>query len=351
VPLHNCCARGKDATPRSFVNFCENEDDAIRYYGPGMGHTANDLRIAIKETGSDIIVVGDSVSHQWYKTLFCYLGGFEIGESFSQKGLEADITESFLRSRPTWRTTQSMRFKLAEAFYIPMGKLKKGAMMKQTVQFMHVRSLDTDAVMDILDYYNDRYTKDFSRPKPIFVINLGLHYNLLSANPKKTSHGDSRVAKWSKSDLQEHMMELVTWCRTTNSKCILRETSPQHFDNKAGDGLYPGEAQANTCMSEAPASFKTLNQWRNDVMYEAIGKVVSKFGAREEDGGFLRVMPIFDKLAGLDANHHRTAKDMNEQLNVDYYKFDDCTHFTLEANIWEPWHISLTEVLEDIVDG
>lgn len=331
VPLPNCCPPpGERDTSIDwlFPDFCDTlEDDAIRYYGPGMGRTPEDLRNVISATGSDIVFVGDSLSKQWFKTLYCYLGGSGIIDDMYDKLLEADIKESFYRFKPSWRGQKRMNMKGTNIFDVyrsPMNK--EGKTSTQSIHHIGL-SIEWADFNTFLDYYNERYPHDFSRPRPIFIINKGMHFNLMGQKSRNANA------------LKKKLDKLVHYCRNTGSKCIFRETTPQHFASDAGDGLWPGFDKAKKhCLPTPPASFQTLSRWRNNILYEAIEESTELKG-NVNDGGFLEVMPIFDKLVGLDENSHKMKTDTS----------DDCTHFRWEQNIWEPWHISLTEVLLKIL--
>jgi hypothetical protein len=83
---------------------------------------------------------------------------------------------------------------------------------------------------------------------------------------------------------------------------------------------------------ETGRAFGKLNEWRNKSMYRALYEVVSRKAPSNE--GVLKVMPLFDKLVVLDGHYTKNQKD--------------CTHLGCLSNIWEPWHVSLTEVLYSI---
>ena len=91
-------------------------------------------------------------------------------------------------------------------------------------------------------------------------------------------------------------------------------------------------------MTESPVMFSTFNRWRKRLLYEMVGN------RREtKNGGFIMVMPIFNKLAGINGKHH-----LGHSINGKQRQLSDYTHWKMNPEIWEPWHISLTEIWEDI---
>mmetsp|Transcript_12420 Transcript_12420/g.15538 ORF Transcript_12420/g.15538 Transcript_12420/m.15538 type:complete len:410 (+) Transcript_12420:33-1262(+) len=331
-PLYNCCRKGFP-----FDSLCVAEDDPLRYYGPGMGYTPNDLKDALGSSGSDILIIGDSVSRQFYTALACWLGRYEIGMEHHDPELANEIKESYYVARPTQRPqTPSKVGHFVQAFRVPSKKMEPGSFMNNSVMYLPAKNSKPKKLVKILDYFNGQYMTDFNKPKPIIVMNVGLHFNLF----------DEKEWYHPKSELEVLYTEMAMYCQSTDSRCIFRETSPQHFENEVGDGLYP-EVLGDHCMAESPESFTTLNNWRNDVLHKSLETAKSKMGPWKTNGdGFIKVMKIFDKLSALKSEAHISMQEYNDAFDGKH-RFDDCTHFKWNSNYWEPWHVTLTQTLLD----
>lgn len=331
-PLPDCCTsydkKGTAArSPKFDSPGCDVYTDFLRYYGPGMDNSPKDLQTALRHAGGDLVIVGDSVSQQWFESLACYLGAFDGWNGFakppvelSRGSFESDVTESFFRFRPEYRVngnlhTSNRPFSNFGSFKIP--KLTNED-RTQRVILHKTNSVPHPERWDMFTYYDQQYPQDFRRERrPIFVFSFGLQNNA----------GDERKFK----EMNEMYMNK---CRDSGARCIFAEVPPQHFVTPDGDGSYLKNTW-QACMSEPPASFSTLNRWRQDTLREMVGDMEETKG-----GGFIRVMDIYEKLSGLHDKHHPFRK-----------KVPDCTHWRMNAEIWEPWQISLTEALKDAVSS
>jgi len=311
-----------------------------RYVGPGSEYTPKDLLEAIYATNRDIVILGDSLSRQWFEELSCYLGAFDAWPGFAtppindHRGpLETEVTESFLRFRTDYRSRYDGNmgdlgfkpFSRFGAYELPLPEVSKRGGDPLRVIYSGVQR-GIEETMDFFRYYDLQYPKNFRRKRPIFVINIGLHYNW---GQDLNRHGNPRSEK----DLKANLYMIMRYCQNSGARCIIRESSPQHFDTDAKDGVFPlVRTHPNVCMEQPPATFDQLSRWRNDVLYDVINGVL-KDDKQVRGRGVLTVMPLFDKLLGLSKKHRRTYRD--------------CTHFKSDPEIWEPWHVSLTEVLTD----
>eukprot|EP00586_Coscinodiscus_wailesii_P006343 CAMPEP_0172487580 /NCGR_PEP_ID=MMETSP1066-20121228/16718_1 /TAXON_ID=671091 /ORGANISM="Coscinodiscus wailesii, Strain CCMP2513" /LENGTH=412 /DNA_ID=CAMNT_0013254277 /DNA_START=59 /DNA_END=1297 /DNA_ORIENTATION=+ len=331
VKLPNCCDKdiAESAQFHKKPFRCLSEKDTLRYYGPGMGLTPDDLRIALRASRGDLVLMGDSMTRQWFEQLSCYLGGYDKWQGYAaapiednREILEERISKSLMKSSPLWKKRGTLaQYLMADsvsgfgAFDIPRSIRGEPS---QKVLYHNTNSISLPEFRDLVTYYNEVYRHTFHREKPIIVINIGMHYNRDTPNLNEGK-------------LRNHVHNLAKHCRDIGARCIFRETSPQHFDTPAGDGLYMKNAPHQKCMSQPPESFSTLNQWRNAVRND----VVKEVGSGKH--GFVKLMPLFDQLAGLNMAH--TPKLLG----------NDCTHFAGDPGFWEPWHLSLIEVLMDVI--
>lgn len=350
IPLPSCCRdpRTEQKTSKTTAKFlyptCNLEEETKRYYGPGMQYTPTDLNAAIRNTGGDIIIFGDSVSRQWFESLACYLEAWDNWNGFAtppiehnRSPFETDVTESFLRYRPEYRPRGNMGYEPkrpnSNFGYFDLPSRSKSAPTQRVIH-QNMNEIGITEAMSLVKYYVDRYPEDFKVPPPTIVINIGLHYNWVEEvgpKPKNVRHGIKRT----QTDLRNDLAIFRAVCVGSGAKCIFRETSPQHFDSVAGDGLWPViMTQRDKCMDRPPQSFSTLGRWRNDMIRD----IVMANGGKLEKGGYLKVMSIFDKLSGLEGKQHYVE-----------WGRPDCTHWKMDPEIWEAWHISLTEVLVDSV--
>eukprot|EP00586_Coscinodiscus_wailesii_P020062 CAMPEP_0172493576 /NCGR_PEP_ID=MMETSP1066-20121228/25007_1 /TAXON_ID=671091 /ORGANISM="Coscinodiscus wailesii, Strain CCMP2513" /LENGTH=387 /DNA_ID=CAMNT_0013263797 /DNA_START=86 /DNA_END=1249 /DNA_ORIENTATION=+ len=309
-PLPVCCF---DEIPRKEGRTsCRLEKDDVRYYGPGMGYTAKDLKKALRARGGDLVVIGDSVSRDWVEHLQCYLSGI------TNDNIKAEIHEGFLNSFPEWRHRP---YQEMTAFEVPP---EENGLMMQRVLYSKLYYEDTkvfpslESNLAAIEYFTNIYPRDTWRRKPVLVINIGLQYNALTPGDVEQLRSDWRA--------------IIKKCYKLHAQCIFRETSPQYFETMKGDGIYPGE-QTGDCIQEPKKSFGILSQWRNDMLKG----VLREFRHRDsvKKGGFLKLMPLFEKLEG---------------LHVRYLQSGDCTHFVHDAEMYEPFDVSLTQALIDSLD-
>eukprot|EP00586_Coscinodiscus_wailesii_P021764 CAMPEP_0172518618 /NCGR_PEP_ID=MMETSP1066-20121228/290925_1 /TAXON_ID=671091 /ORGANISM="Coscinodiscus wailesii, Strain CCMP2513" /LENGTH=1119 /DNA_ID=CAMNT_0013301043 /DNA_START=222 /DNA_END=3583 /DNA_ORIENTATION=+ len=329
--LPTCCAewslvKYRFKRSRKFSVSCAPEKDGLRYYGPGTGLTPSDLRTAMRDIGGDFVLIGDSVTRQWFETLSCYLGAWESWKGYAKKPLEenydvleADITRTLLDFSERFRERGDLGFMFKKkdavgfgAFQIPTSSERE---IIQNVIVHNDCTLTIEETADLIIYYTDVYRRKFKRGKATIIINRGLHYNK-----------NNRIENENK--LRDDLRILMRVCADRNARCIFRESSPQHFTTSAGDGLFI-KWNGEPCMKDPPATFQTLDRWRNDVLYDVVKEVVSRITLRSRNDGFVRVMPLFDRLSGLNHAHNGN---------------EDCSHFFSDAEYWEPWHLSLTQV-------
>jgi len=330
VELPNCIAdpRARESTATHMSKFTTPftlDDNLLRYYGPGVGLTPTDLKVALAAIGGDLILIGDSLMRQWFEQLSCYLGAWESWSGFvkppidqNRIGLEADITEAFMRFRPDWRKRGHLGVDIGRAKISQFGSFEfstyPGIATNQRVIYQGVKHMDISDIADLLNFYIGSYPHVFGRTSPVIVINVGIKYHLINEGHHK-SVGEIAY--------RDDLRILAKICRDSNARCIFRETTPQHFDTPAGDGLYTEKKYR--CMSDIPESFSTLSDWRNYVLRDVMKENASG------RNNFLTVMPIFKSMVGLNKAHHNS----------------DCTKFLSNPEFWEPWHLSLTNALMD----
>lgn len=311
VNLPNCCFNRHTGKPwKSLLGKVD-----VRYYGPGMEYTPDDLKGAIRDMGGDMVLVGDSVTRLWNGELKCYLGARHAPDADEEEDtFLPDMMEQFLKYSPEWRKLVDLnKFGKPSYFKTPAEAKDVPSQRVMYLPFTGRTSSGVEMNLALMEYLNNQYPLDFSRQRPFFVINIGLHYNRQDGLEE---------------DYRIDMKTLILHCRKLGARCIFRETTPQYWDNPQKDGSYPGLENATGCFQKTKKFFGTLTNWRNDVMYSAL-KECESLGLKE--GGLVEVMPLFKKLEGLNGRHVRRS--------------EDCTHLACDANNWEPYHVSLTETL------
>lgn len=336
VALPNCCAsklvhtRSRRFSYRFSTSCSDDNEEKPRYFGPGVGLTPDDLKNALLETSGDIILFGDSLMRQWFEQLSCYLGAMESWTGFAKSPIdhnrgifENQMTELLLKTLPNWQKRGNFGEK---GGYSAFGSFELNSADKfsispvfKRIMLQYTNPLEISEMKDLLYFYHTMYPRGFHRDPPLFVINLGLHYNI---PPMPNGYDDN--------DLKDHLTDVIKTCRHLGARCILRETSPQHFNMTSGNGLF-ANVHNRSCMTEPPATFGQLSNWRNQILYQVLDEV----GQGIFHEGFVTVMPIFRRMAGLNTNHKNP---------------EDCTHWKFDPEPWEPWHISLTRMLQSLAE-
>eukprot|EP00440_Ansanella_granifera_P037428 gb/GFBE01040607.1/.p1 GENE.gb/GFBE01040607.1/~~gb/GFBE01040607.1/.p1 ORF type:complete len:235 (+),score=11.14 gb/GFBE01040607.1/:1-705(+) len=127
----------------------------------------------------------------------------------------------------------------------------------------------------------------------ILLVNYGLHAN-------NATEYDSLLKR-----------ELEPFLEIYNSSRVLwRETTPQHFENPDGSGLYSSRQRSRACK---PIFNVTLANWRNRYFEQWLQARTSKYYRG------LRKVPLFQALISRHDLHHD----------------GDCTHFLYSPFTWE----------------
>mmetsp|Transcript_34022 Transcript_34022/g.41684 ORF Transcript_34022/g.41684 Transcript_34022/m.41684 type:complete len:409 (+) Transcript_34022:24-1250(+) len=305
-PLPVCCY-GKEVAKK-----CHLDEDDVRYYGPSMGYTPNDLKKVWRAYGGDLILMGDSTTFQWVGHLKCYLDGVD-----STEDIPTLLSKGFRNALPEWRDKDIQQF---SGFDVP--STEEGLPAQRVIYSRNYGKTKRkpsrhDANVASMEYFNNFYPRETSRPRPIFVINIGLHYNVWK------NHNEGQMDHY-----RRDLRALFKQCYDLGAQCIIRETTPQWFDTELGNGLYPNFPW--WCIKEPVKNFGVLDNWRNNVMRGVLREFSNK---PAKEGGFLQLMPVFEKYEGFYGRH--TLKDA------------DCTHFSFDSANFEPLDLSLTQALLD----
>jgi len=222
--------------------------------------------------GSRFALVGDSLTRQWFEILTCFLG----------------------LSVPTWFATPPPGVPaVADMHANPLGYSGRTAGYSiaggsSTVEYFH---FDTGNLRDILHYCK---ALDF------VVLNFGVWYH--------------RPAGWSQSIIHSDILSAVQECHRGGTRCIFRETFPQHFPTMLG--LYSvslGKSANCTPLHDPTAAFAVHNGPLHAVLNHSI--------------------PILRTWAPTVS-----AWDKHEQPG-------DCTHYCSSDSVWVGVHETLLDVL------
>jgi hypothetical protein len=323
-----------------------NQSHKLRYWGPGFEHTPADLATVINRLDQDVVLIGDSVSRQWFEALACYLGaedwdGFALSPfNRTRSRFEEDFLDRLRRSNlPSGRSWQHQHLGilngsassfgsfevLAPASWTTQTDVSRARLMPRPRIYYHgSNSLSVAEEIDLMSFHAKKIGN--STRKPTFIINKGLHYNNIDGWPKQ-------LLDWKKAlgmdRLQYDLRTIAAHCVSMKLRCVFRETSPQHF--RTSDGMY-AERCPLKCMSESDPAMNKLSRTRNEILQrvitEANGNITGPLSAPS-----LKLMPLFDRIAYLSFGHLQGG---------------DCTHFAFNPELWEPWHVSLTQILLEI---
>jgi len=256
-----------------------------RYIGPGHGWSPTTLKTYLR--GRRVVLLGDSVTRQWYDALVCYLGA-------EFPGWDAGVAAARRRTGELTRLAgKDIRFSHQEFNSVVLPEI--GAQIAAYV--FHAPGL-TPQKRAIISYHARVEHAD------LIIINEGLHYN------------DKTGA------LGKSLENIIRHCQQEHANCVLRETTPQHFSGQSG--LYKDRGKQKHCwpptfQEAATAKFLPKANWRNGVLR----KVASRYP-------HIPVMAVFDDMLPLGFAHPGT----------------DCTHFLGDMEVWEPSHFKLVALLK-----
>jgi len=275
------------------------------YVGPAPANFTWDpeqLKEALR--GRRVVLIGDSLTRQWSSALACYLTGAVPVNYWSKVGMEE--VDDLLREIRELRDDPPYALPYEEA---------RGTF---EVARLHLPDVNAEIVTYMRHNFSPRivegmlalHARTKSRRADLLVINQGVHYN--------DPNGPVSLAD----DLAGYM-EL---CRAEGLRCVLRESSAQHFWNafrKVQSGLYDGNVP-RACLGGAynesqELLYDTAAEWRRDDLRAAL-----QSAGRPES-----VMPIFEATMPLTFAHNG----------------NDCTHYAGNAEYWEPWHAALFGLL------
>ena len=251
--------------------------DARFLYKPccsdGAQEVADPVRTRLRERlrGSRFALVGDSLTRQWFEILTCFLG----------------------LSVPTWFAIPPARVPMvAQIHHHPHGYSGKTAGYSiaggsSTVEYFHFQ---TGNLSDVLH---------FCQASDFVVVNFGVHYH--------------RPGWTDQSSIRSDILSAAQECKRSGTRCIFRETFPQHFPTQLG--LY-----------DANLSSKRVN-----------------------------CAPLHDPTHAFDV-HNGPLHASNSSINIlrtwapmvsawDKHSPGDCTHYCSSDSIWVKVHETLLAVL------
>lgn len=293
--LPECCLRPNSVryqacTQVAFKHF-------PRYIGPGHEQSTpatSDLLFDVMK-GRRIVLMGDSVTRQWFESLACFTGSKWSGWNSAENKKEAEAQSK----------------KISDFNGGKVGELISGGPGFGRLLFpdhnMEIlvyveNALKLDEKLKIISFHTQKDAAD------AIVLNDGVWYN---------DGGEEKLKKTYTAKM-EH-------CRAEGAKCIYRETSPQHFQPQTWNYIKGASHEVNTgicpkhqyCKVE---EYPNRANWRN-ILLRSIAEPLA-----------FPIMSLFEDLAPLAWAHPGI----------------DGTHWSGNAEIWEPWHLRLVEALRKL---
>ena len=302
-PLPNCCEWGKNMTHMDWHGEanCIMKGRLPRYSGPGSGGNRSALLAAL--SGRNVVIMGDSISRQWFSSLACYTGAKWAGWHGSRDAAREISTKLHLSASSNIENTFSQ-------MAIPGSD---GGVISIYV----TKQMSADDRLAIIEYHAHRERAD------LIVINDGLHCQAQGVACK-------RKAKINE-DLRELLHMQFKACKLHGAYCAFRETTPQHFVSR-GDSGFPSGLYGQrirgikgcikpSSLAEVGCRFDARANWRNAVLHE----VASQYPG-------MPIIPVFGALLPLVFAHAG----------------GECTHFSENMEFWEPQHQGLLRTLRNI---
>lgn len=288
--LPECCHGGKHWVP---YKGCSIELIPERYIGPCSSLTnnitLNDYYELLKNTSRNIIIVGDSLSRQWFESLVCYLklnwNGFNNNENTKEKLLSSLKTIPFLSDGKTFG----------------YAKIEIG---KSCIFYYNIAHMSLDSIKNIILYHNNVSNVEYGYR--IIINYKAIHFRDKDKDLETFRYG---------------LRQLVSYCIQNNANCVLLEASAQHFVNPKYQNIFHhglfNKSYDRKCYNKTYLEYyDSLARWRNEAIWS--------------ERQSLNVIPYFDALISRPSSHHF----QREQT-------EDCTHIVFNMKYWEPLHLGL----------
>lgn len=274
IPYRSC---SDEIVPERYIGPCSAADNIsyIDYYN------------VLNETRRNIIILGDSLSRQWFENLVCYLN-ITTWTGFTNNYKEE--LKSTIGVIPMLSTGQ-----------VGYSKVLVG---KSSIIYYNIAHISVSDIKNIILYHNDNNnTSDYG-------YRIVLDYKSIHFRDINTDYDTFKLG----------LNELVSYCITINAMCVLRETTAQHFVNHLSpdifeNGLYNSSYNRLCYKYSYLESYDSVARWRNELIWKL------------RQG--LMVIPCFDALIA-KPNCHNFKNEEN-----------DCAHLAFNHKYWEPLHLAL----------
>ncbi len=298
MSLPNCCHWPSEKMYKG----CVNQTGIPHYVGPGAnGLSPSQLVKALSR--SRVVLMGDSLTRQWFESLACYSGA-------QWDGWLPKNSSSVLEQASKLRAFNGgiIGDLVTPSGYAGFSRLRVPEVDGEVIAYI-VNRATLEEQLKIISFHlqHEQYAD-------LFVINHGVHFNFEEQAPRRDA-------------LISLLKSVMAHCKKEGGRCILRETQAQHFSsgNHPPSGLYQGE---HTCMGsevfdEAGNFFyNPIAEWRNEALHSVLNQT----------GEVSHVMKLFDATMPLVSAHAQGSDG-------------DCTHYFFDMEYWEPWHAGLLSLL------
>ena len=288
-----CCCGLMPASLRACNTACSarNSSSTLRYVGPGQGPGRGASALARALQGRRVVLIGVSVTRQWYESLMCWLGQTDWGFWPTLDSIPPDaaayltkLYESGGQHYKRWQPIDHLRL---------MGyscqRIGDGVLTVYSQPVIHYPS----HIEAVIRHHSTNADLIYLDPKMV-------HFQ--SATPQVVQFVDRVFAA----------------CKQWNAPCIVKDVSPQHFsiENYLWDESLRGTSAK--CQGFVKHEMHE-SSWRHRFLVNA-----SQYHG-------LPMLSLYEKLAPRGDMHSGDG---------------DCTHFSFDQEIWEPLNLELLSQLE-----
>jgi hypothetical protein len=288
------------------------------------------LRVALR--GKRVVVLGDSIDTGWFQALVCYLGASNRWQGWNSKAHLARQRQAMadLKQYNNGSMKSTRTFRFAEVNLeggMPQSKPPNDCM---TLQPWLQRSCHRPSESSI-KYYNTNYLKPDSEIVKVIELETALRASAIILGGWEHDHSFDVTHK--------RVARLLRACATLNAPCAVREPFPQHFSTLTGSGTYEDSTIENRTGHPCAAVTDTVrSRFRLDAVLAAA--TAANYSTS--------LVKIFDALLERPNFHGQCTKGLREKRLCAQA---DCTHYSMESEIWEPVHLSLLQFLREMSGG
>ena len=292
--LPECCHGGNHWKPyKGCSSSSSSSAIAERYIGPcsslSNNITSYDFYELLNNTRRNVIIMGDSLSRQWYESIVCYLN--LTWDGFNNNANDREKLLLLFDVLPLLSDGETLGYTVAT-----LGQSK--------IIYYNIAHVSLNHIKKIISYHNRANDSEYG-------YRLVIDY--------KAIHFRDKVKDLE--SFRDGLRQLVSHCIEINANCVLRETSAQHFvdpkhQNVFDHGLF-NESYARVCYPFTSLNtYNSLGRWRNEQIWL--------------ERQSLNVLPYYDAMISQPSSHHFQREHNN-----------DCTHMVFNMRFWEPLHLAL----------